>query len=87
MASAAGVFLQRPGGQSQFATAVAGHRALARRGAPRPACRLILDGRSVTRAAELSGFGSDESLRRAFGRQLGTTPSEYRARFATTRSG
>lgn len=130
------VFLQRPGGQSQFATAVAGqdsrhellapvirqvrddpaghtvssmaaaaalsprhlHRLFVAELGATPArwlegvrldraCRLILDGRSVTRAAELSGFGSDESLRRAFGRQLGTTPSEYRARFATTRSG
>lgn len=51
------------------------------------ACRHILAGRSVTRSAQLSGFGSDETLRRAFARQLGTTPSEYRARFASARSG
>lgn len=49
------------------------------------ACRHILQGRSITRSAQLSGFGSDETLRRAFARQLGTTPSEYRARFATAR--
>lgn len=49
------------------------------------ACRLILDGHTVTESALASGFGSDESLRRAFAKQLGTTPSEYRARFASTR--
>ena len=45
--------------------------------------QLILEGLPVTRAAELSGFGSDETLRRAFSRHLNTTPTEYRARFAT----
>lgn len=49
------------------------------------ACRYLLEGRSITRSAQLSGFGSDETLRRAFARQLGTTPSEYRSRFATAR--
>lgn len=50
------------------------------------ACQHILAGRSVTRSAQLSGFGSDETLRRAFARQFGTTPSEYRSRFASARS-
>ena len=45
--------------------------------------QLILERLPVTRAAELSGFGSDETLRRAFSRHLDTTPTEYRARFAT----
>ncbi|MGO1544078.1 MAG: GlxA family transcriptional regulator [Gulosibacter sp.] len=49
------------------------------------ASALILDGHPVTRAAQLSGFGSDESLRRAFARHFGTTPSAFRDRFATTR--
>ncbi|MEU0359365.1 helix-turn-helix transcriptional regulator [Streptomyces cyaneofuscatus] len=47
--------------------------------------QLLLDGHSVTSAALHSGLGSDESLRRAFARHLGTTPSEYRRRFTTTR--
>lgn len=47
--------------------------------------RLLLAGHSVTAAAELSGLGSDESLRRVFGRHLGITPTEYRQRFASTR--
>lgn len=46
--------------------------------------RLLLAGHSVTAAAELSGLGSDESLRRVFGRHLGITPTEYRQRFAST---
>ena len=45
--------------------------------------QLLLDGQGVTAAAELSGFGSDEQLRRAFARHLDTTPSEYRQRFST----
>lgn len=45
---------------------------------------LILQGRSVATTARLAGFGSDESLRRAFARRMHTTPSEYRARFATS---
>jgi transcriptional regulator GlxA family with amidase domain len=47
--------------------------------------QLVLDGHSITAAAEHSGFGSDETLRRAFGRHLGITPTEYRTRFATTK--
>lgn len=45
---------------------------------------LILDGHTFTTVARLSGLGSDETLRRAFARQLGTTPSTYRERFTTT---
>ena len=46
---------------------------------------LILDGHPITLVAQLSGFGSDETLRRAFARQLDTTPTSFRDRFATTR--
>ncbi|MFE6871368.1 GlxA family transcriptional regulator [Kitasatospora sp. NPDC057692] len=46
--------------------------------------QLLLDGHSVTAAARHSGLGSDESLRRAFARHLGTTPTDYRRRFAST---
>jgi transcriptional regulator GlxA family with amidase domain len=44
----------------------------------------ILDGHPITRVAQLSGFGSDETLRRAFARHVGTTPSAFRDRFSTT---
>ncbi|MFI6576056.1 GlxA family transcriptional regulator [Nocardiopsis sp. NPDC050513] len=46
---------------------------------------LLETGASITTAAQRSGLGSDESLRRAFLRHLGITPSAYRARFRTTR--
>ncbi|MGW1726681.1 GlxA family transcriptional regulator [Streptomyces sp. NPDC002306] len=46
--------------------------------------QLLLDGHSITSAAHHSGLGSDETLRRAFDRHLGITPSEYRRRFTTT---
>lgn len=46
------------------------------------ACELLLEGHAVTATAQRAGFGSGETLRRAFDRQLGTTPSQYRARFA-----
>jgi transcriptional regulator GlxA family with amidase domain len=49
--------------------------------------RLLLEGHSVTLAAERSGLGSDESLRRVFSRHLGISPSEYRQRFASARRG
>jgi transcriptional regulator GlxA family with amidase domain len=128
------VFLQRPGGQSQFSTAMAtpparsdplravtetvvadpaaDHSlpALAASAAVSPrhltrlfqnefqttpgrwvervrldrAQQLLLDGHSITSAARLSGLGSDETLRRAFARHLGTTPTEYRRRFVAT---
>ncbi|MFD2421999.1 GlxA family transcriptional regulator [Amycolatopsis pigmentata] len=129
------VFMQRPGGQSQFSTrlalpavrtgplrtvldAVTGDPAaehtvdsLARRagvstrhlarlfrqelGLPPSrfvemtrielAQRLLVTGVAVTSAAQASGFGSDETLRRAFLRHVGLTPAAYRARFSTTR--
>ncbi|MER6912654.1 GlxA family transcriptional regulator [Streptomyces sp. NPDC000594] len=128
------VFMQRPGGQSQFSTALAtppargdllrsliadvladpgtDHSlpAMAARAAVSPrhlsrlfraelgttparwlervrlhrAQQLLLDGHSVTSAARISGLGSDETLRRAFARHLGITPSAYRTRFGTT---
>lgn len=49
--------------------------------------RLLLEGLSVTATAQHAGFGSDETLRRAFDRRLGTTPTEYRARFSGARTG
>ncbi|MGW7418267.1 GlxA family transcriptional regulator [Streptomyces sp. NPDC054863] len=128
------VFLQRPGGQSQFSVAsrtpvprhealgallrsvvadpVADHSlpALARRTgiSARHLTRLFHDqvgstpaayvesvrletaqslldaGESVTAAARRSGLGSDETLRRAFLRRFGVTPSAYRSRFRTS---
>jgi transcriptional regulator GlxA family with amidase domain len=128
------VFLQRPGGQSQFSVALetpparsdplrvvtetvvadpAGDHTLPNLAAsaavsPRHLARLfrsefhttpgrwvervrldraqqlLLDGHSITKAARLSGLGSDETLRRAFARHLGTTPTEYRRRFQAT---
>ncbi|MGW1677296.1 GlxA family transcriptional regulator [Saccharopolyspora sp. NPDC002376] len=128
------VFMQRPGGQSQFSTAIwtpparsellkdviasvladpAGEHSLPSMAAAAAvstrhltrlfntelgttpakwvervrldrAQQLLLDGHSVTSAAHRSGLGSDESLRRAFARHLGTTPTHYRQRFAST---
>ncbi|WP_435303875.1 GlxA family transcriptional regulator [Streptomyces phaeoluteigriseus] len=46
---------------------------------------LLDSGHSATEAASLSGFPSYESLRRAFGRHLGVSPTRYRRRFTTTR--
>ncbi|REE95451.1 GlxA family transcriptional regulator [Thermomonospora umbrina] len=48
---------------------------------------LLESGETVTGAARRSGLGSDESLRRAFLRHLGVTPSAYRARFRSTVAG
>jgi transcriptional regulator GlxA family with amidase domain len=45
---------------------------------------LILEGHPITRVAQRSGFGTDETLRRAFARHLGTTPTAFRDRFSTT---
>jgi transcriptional regulator GlxA family with amidase domain len=126
------VFLQRPGGQSQFSAQMAaqaadtdpiaevlayveGHLAgdlsvpvLARRAAMSPRhfarCfgseigttparyvhsarlaaarrRLEESNHGLERIAEESGFGTTESLRRAFAEDVGVTPSEYRTRF------
>jgi transcriptional regulator GlxA family with amidase domain len=38
-------------------------------------------GLSIDRVAEGAGFGTPESLRRAFARRVGVSPREYRARF------
>jgi len=46
--------------------------------------QLLLRDWPVTVAAERSGLGSDETLRRAFARHLGITPTEYRRRFRST---
>ncbi|MEU4190525.1 helix-turn-helix domain-containing protein [Kribbella sp. NPDC026611] len=128
------VFMQRPGGQSQFSTAMAtppprtdllrtvteavvadpaadhslprmaSYAAVSARHLTRlfqtefqttpgrwvervrldRAQQLLLDGHSITSAASLSGLGSDETLRRAFAKHLGTTPTDYRRRFQTT---
>jgi transcriptional regulator GlxA family with amidase domain len=46
--------------------------------------RAALDaGRTVTDAAHLAGFGSTETLRRAFVQRLGVPPKAYRDRFRT----
>ena len=45
---------------------------------------LLASGLSVTRVAEDSGFGTSESLRRAFISHMAVPPSRYRHRFATT---
>ncbi|MGW7547036.1 GlxA family transcriptional regulator [Streptomyces sp. NPDC054770] len=131
------VFLQRPGGQSQFSTAIttpparndrlraliasvladptADHSLPAMAAAvavsPRHLTRmftaelgttparwvervrldraqqLLLAGHSVTAAAQHSGLGTDETLRRAFARHLDTTPTHYRSRFTSTGHG
>lgn len=47
---------------------------------------LILEGHTITRTAQLCGFGTDERLRRAFARHLNTTPTAFRERFATTKA-
>lgn len=52
------------------------------------AARAALDaGRTVTDAAHLAGFGSTESLRRAFVSSLGVSPKAYRDRFRTALRG
>ena len=43
--------------------------------------RLLEAGRPVKRVAAQCGFGSEETLRRAFLRRLGATPQAYRERF------
>jgi len=47
------------------------------------AVRRILEetGVPIKRIASMCGFGQEERLRRAFARQVGTTPAEYRQRF------
>ncbi|OBI51719.1 AraC family transcriptional regulator [Mycobacterium kyorinense] len=52
------------------------------------AARGALDaGRSITDAAHLAGFGSTETLRRAFVTHLGVSPKAYRDRFRTASRG
>jgi transcriptional regulator GlxA family with amidase domain len=47
--------------------------------------RLLEDtGLGLDDVAEAAGFGSVETLRRAFHRTLGVAPSDYRARFRHT---
>ena len=47
--------------------------------------KAMLDaGHSVTRAAELAGFGTSEALRRSFVAHLGVPPSRYQHRFRST---
>ena len=46
--------------------------------------RLASTGDSLDLVARSSGFGSAETLRRAFLRVLGVSPGSYRARFRTT---
>ncbi|WP_217562404.1 GlxA family transcriptional regulator [Streptomyces sp. GbtcB6] len=45
---------------------------------------LLDSGHNATEAAMLSGFSSYESLRRAFARHLGVSPTTYQRRFTTT---
>jgi transcriptional regulator GlxA family with amidase domain len=46
--------------------------------------RALIAGASVSAAARDAGFGTTESLRRAFAARVGASPSAYRERFATT---
>jgi transcriptional regulator GlxA family with amidase domain len=46
--------------------------------------RLQRSDESLATIARASGFGSDETMRRAFWRELATTPAAYRERFRTT---
>lgn len=47
--------------------------------------RALLDaGHGVAEAARAAGFGSSETMRRAFVSRLGVSPSQYRHRFGTT---
>lgn len=44
---------------------------------------LVETGRRIDAIARVSGFGTHQRMDRAFMRQLGVTPSEYRARFSS----
>jgi transcriptional regulator GlxA family with amidase domain len=49
------------------------------------ACTLLVSGTdSLDTVARHAGFGSPETMRRLFQRELGVTPGVYRARFSTT---
>ena len=66
--------------RSELGTTPAGYVQMARIDAARAA----LDaGRTVTDTAHLAGFGSAETLRRAFVDHLGVSPKAYRDRFRT----
>ncbi|KUN75609.1 hypothetical protein AQJ66_35665 [Streptomyces bungoensis] len=87
------VFMQRPGGPSQFSVrsrAPHGRQEVLRRlpeaVAESPAAQVLLETCDDPMAvvARRTGFGSPESLRRAFLRQLGVTPGAFRAGFRTT---
>jgi transcriptional regulator GlxA family with amidase domain len=45
--------------------------------------RLLEEGLTVARVSQRCGFGSEETMRRAFMRSLGTNPQTYRQRFST----
>jgi transcriptional regulator GlxA family with amidase domain len=45
--------------------------------------RLTESSDGVERVAAVCGFGTSESLRRAFLRRLAVTPTDYRTRFRT----
>jgi transcriptional regulator GlxA family with amidase domain len=50
--------------------------------------KALLDGgHGVAETARMAGFGSSETMRRAFVARLGVSPSGYRARFTTTAPG
>lgn len=49
------------------------------------ACVALDRGASVAQSVEAAGFPSMDALRRAFRERLGVTPSEYQARFGSTR--
>lgn len=40
--------------------------------------------KDIQRIADECGFGSAETMRRAFARQLGVTPTDYRSRFGAS---
>ncbi|MEV4804388.1 GlxA family transcriptional regulator [Nonomuraea sp. NPDC049421] len=48
---------------------------------------LLAAGHGVAETAQVAGFGSAETMRRTFTARLGISPSQYRARFATTGPG
>ena len=51
-----------------------------------PAWRSSRPARPVEAVARAGGFGTVETMRRAFHRRLGVGPAEYRARFTSTQA-
>jgi transcriptional regulator GlxA family with amidase domain len=49
-----------------------------------PKARLQRSDEPLATVAHATGFGSGETMRRAFARELSTTPAAYRERFRTT---